>query len=36
VIDDAAFAKKYTANWQARLKYSDPYTDTKGTMTKSK
>ncbi|MDR3411948.1 MAG: phospholipase D family protein [Formivibrio sp.] len=32
VIDDAALAKKYTANWNAHLEHSEPYTDTKGTM----
>lgn len=32
VIDDAALAKKYTANWKAHLEHSEPYTDTKGTM----
>jgi len=32
VIDDATLAKKYTANWNAHLDHSEPYTDEKGTM----
>lgn len=32
-IDDAALAKKYTVNWQKHLEHSEPYTDTKGSMT---
>ena len=33
VIEDAALAKKYTANWRSHLAHSVPYTDEK--MTKS-
>ena len=36
VIDDAALAKKYTANWKAHLEHSGPYTDTKDTMTETR
>lgn len=32
VIDDQALAEKYTANWRAHLEHSEPYVDTKGTM----
>jgi len=32
VIEDAALAKKYTANWQSHLGHSEPYTDEKETM----
>jgi hypothetical protein len=31
VIDESTLAK-YTANWKAHLEHSEPYTDTKGTM----
>ena len=36
VIDDAALAKKYTSNWQKHLEHSEPYTDTKGTLTETR
>ena len=36
VIDDATLAKKYTANWKAHLEHSEPYTDTKGTMSETR
>ena len=33
VIDnDISLAKKYMANWKTHLEHSEPYTDTKGTM----
>ena len=36
VIEDPLLAKKYTANWQKHLEHSEPYTDTKGTMTETR
>lgn len=36
VIDDVALATKYTANWNAHLEHSEPYTDTKGTMSETR
>ena len=36
VIQDSELAKKYTVNWQNHLEHSEPYTDTKGTMTETR
>jgi phosphatidylserine/phosphatidylglycerophosphate/cardiolipin synthase-like enzyme len=36
VIDDMALAKKYTANWNAHLEHSEPYNDTKDSMTETR
>lgn len=36
VIQDSDLAAKYTANWKAHLEHSEPYTDTKGTMTETR
>jgi phosphatidylserine/phosphatidylglycerophosphate/cardiolipin synthase-like enzyme len=35
VIDDVELAKEYTANWKIHFGHSDPYTDEKGTKSKT-